>query len=111
MGNKVIYFKINSIYEIFNYYFQARVASKGAIAVLLKRLIRHSTRDTEDDLQCIEMVCNALASLMLYKSNQEQLFGRKAIFFYLNDYSNFNMLFLVVVMFRNWWFRRSYAHW
>ena len=54
---------------------QARVASKGATVVLLKRLIRHFTRDTEDDLLCMEMLCNALASLMLYKSNQEQLFG------------------------------------
>lgn len=53
---------------------KARVASKGAIKVLLKRFIRHSTRDTDMDLKCIEMLMNVMASLMLYKSNQEQLF-------------------------------------
>lgn len=53
---------------------KAHVASKGAIGVLMKRFIRHSTRDSEEDLKCIEALMNAMASLMLYKSNQEQLF-------------------------------------
>ena len=53
---------------------KARVASKGAIRVLMKRFIRHSTRDTENDLKCIEVLMNVMASLMIYKSNQEQLF-------------------------------------
>eukprot|EP01041_Mallomonas_annulata_P006107 gene6107-12360_t len=60
---------------------KARIGSVGAIPVLMKRLIRHSARSSNDNsneenevnMLCVERVCAALASLLMYHPNHERI--------------------------------------
>lgn len=52
---------------------KARVGASGVITPLLKRLIRYATREEESHVLCLEKVCAAIASLLLFHPNHERL--------------------------------------
>ena len=54
---------------------QAVVAKAGAVPALVKRLIRTAPHEDDHNLFCLERICAALASLMLYPGNRERLHG------------------------------------
>lgn len=58
---------------------KARVAAEGAIKVLMKRIKKHSQFKDEENLHCTEVLCYALASLMLYPTNHELMRDIKAL--------------------------------
>lgn len=54
---------------------KVRTASKGAVVILLKRVIRYATSEEEDCVRCFERAAFALSSILLFKSNHELLVG------------------------------------
>lgn len=54
---------------------KAKVAAKGTCAALVKRIIRHWNMADEESIHCVERLCIALASLLLYKANHEKMIG------------------------------------
>lgn len=74
---------------------KARVGSSGVISPLLKRLIRYATREEEKYVLCLEKVCAAMASLLLYHPNHEKLYdigGLEEVLRLGNTYSNKRLL-------------------
>ena len=60
---------------------KAKVAAKGTTAALVKRIIRHQNDKDGESIKCIERLCIALASMLLYKSNHEKLIGNIYVVF------------------------------
>lgn len=55
---------------------KARLGSKGASQIFLKRIIRHAQYcNQEKHILCIERICMALSSILLYEPNQALFHG------------------------------------
>ena len=50
------------------------VAGKGAIPVLLDRVMKHWDQVDEENIDCLEKCCAALSSILLYKMNLERFY-------------------------------------
>jgi hypothetical protein len=58
---------------------KARCAASGAIKVLMKKIIKHSQYKDDENLHCFEVLCYALASILLYPTNHELMKDIKAL--------------------------------
>lgn len=52
------------------------MGSKGACAVLVKRILHHCNSTDQKDLICTERLCLALSSILMYQSNHERVIGK-----------------------------------
>ena len=55
------------------------VAGKGLIPIVVKRIIHHSKFDDEDNLDCLEKCCAALATCLLYNNNHERFLVNRGL--------------------------------
>lgn len=57
---------------------KSRISLRGGCAILSRRIYTQICKNTREDYVCAERCCMALASVLLYKSTHEAMFGKYA---------------------------------